>query len=609
MNKKLVSKFINCLSFRGVELEYCSGKKEDFENLPITYDYTENSLILTAELSEYYLSFIYSLVGENAVSIKSVATPKHDNVSDKIRKIISLKGFLKLSKDALVVKQNFIESKVVNRSNDEKTSISVDFLSVYEKSNIESAISFLANTRCKFYTEVVYKNLSSGTTFNLVTVIPYTYEGVIEGEEWTVYGNISTVDALKEHLKDIPFSEDFEKPIGWSTWDYYATSATENDVIKNVDFIANNPYLKDKVKYIAIDDGWEQREGDWVSGMRYPSGLKHTVDYVKDKGYEAGIWISPTRLHMQSATVCRRYDFLIRKEHGDPIMDFDMYILDPTHPDGESFLRDTFKYLKDAGFTFYKLDFVNFLLKCDRFYDKTAGHYDVLRRLFQICRECVGNKSHIMGCSLPYAVGKGVADSRRAGLDIHNHFKHIIKCLEIGWYQFPSNEKLHRLDMDYLIVRGEETANDDKSNVLNSAEGFFKANPCDDFRWRDGAEFNYNEAKCWCAVVLLSGSSIFLGDNLEKLNEKGLSLIYTTLKYADFHSAEPILKGEEGLPEVWKKQGSIYCFNFSKRAKDYTVELENGTYFDIFENKEYQVTNNKLSLTINPHDCVTLYKK
>ena len=163
--------------------------------------------------------------------------------------------------------------------------------------------------------------------------------------------------------------------------------------------------------------------------------------------------------------------------------------------------------------------------------------------------------------------------------------------------------------MDYLIVRGEETATDDKSNVINPSLGAFIANPCEDFRWRDGKEFSYIEAKCWCAVILLSGSSIFLGDNLEKLNEKGLSLIKTTIEYADFHSATPILKGEQGLPEVWKKTGSTYCFNFSKTKKDYVIDLENGNYFDIFENKEYQVTNNKLAISINPHDCVCLFKK
>ena len=611
MNKKLVSKFLNDISFKGLEIEYCSGKKENFEKVIAIYDYTDTALILTFELCEYYISFIYDRISEVAFSVKAVATPKQGEIKDKIRKIISLKCFSNFTSTALIVKENFIDSKIIEREKDEKTSISVDFLSVYEKGSVNNATTFLANTCSKFYTEISYENIKKGVLFNIITNIPYTYEGVIESESWTVYSNISTVDALKENVKEIPLTDDFSKPIGWSTWDYYATSATEDDVKENVDFIANNPCLKDKVKYIAIDDGWEQREGDWVSGMRYPSGLKSTVDYIKSKGFEAGIWISPTRLHMQSATVCRRHDFLIRKEHGDPIMDFDMYILDPTHPDGESFLRDTFKYLKDAGFTFYKLDFVNFLLKCDRFYDKTAGHYDVLRRLFQIARECVGEESHIMGCSLPYAVGKGVADSRRAGLDIHNHFKHIIKCLEIAWYQFPSNERLHRLDMDYLIVRGEETSVSDDFNVLNPCTGAFKANPSDDFRWRDGADFSYNEAKCWCAVVLLSGSSIFLGDRLSKLNDKGLELITTTLKYANFSSANPVLTDKAGLAEVWKKQadGSTYCFNFGKTTKDYSIDIENGTYFDIFTNIEYTVTNNKLNLTINSHDCVCLYKK
>ena len=40
-------------------------------------------------------------------------------------------------------------------------------------------------------------------------------------------------------------------------------------------------------------------------------------------------------------------------DYGDPVMDEDMFVLDPTHPDGEAFLRETFSYLAGCGFTFY----------------------------------------------------------------------------------------------------------------------------------------------------------------------------------------------------------------------------------------------------------------
>ena len=611
MIKISLNKMINPLKFCGVEVEYASGKKQDFNKVKKSVIQEENLVKLAYDLVEYNAEFLYKKVKENIISINATFTPKTESVKDKIRKVTSLKVFGKFSKDALLVKENFVESKIVERSKEDKTGISEDFLSIYEKSGVNNAVTFTANVNAKFYSCIAFEQKNNGVNFSVQTTIPYTYEGVISSEEWNLCLNLSTISSLENSVENYQISNDFAKPIGWSTWDYFATAATEQDVKNAVDFISNDENLKNQVKYIALDDGWQQNVGDWTSGVRYPSGLKSLVSYINEKGYEAGIWLAPTRLHYQSATVMRRYDFLVKNEYGDPIMDFDMYILDPTHPDGEKFLRETFAYLKDCGFTFFKLDFVAFLLKCDRFYDKNAGHYDVLRKLFKIARECVGDKCHIMGCSLPYAVGKGVADSRRAGLDIHNHYPHLIKCLEIAWYQFPSNERLHRLDMDYLIVRGGNTSSDAQTNVLNPALGAYKAKPCDTFRWRDGGDFTYNEAKSWCAVVLLSGSSIFLGDELSKLNEKGLSLIYTTLKYADFKSATPILKGSEGLPEIWQKKdiGATYVFNYGKTAKEYTIALENGTYFDIFENTEYVVTNNTLTLTINSRDCACLYKK
>lgn len=597
------------LYFRGVEVEFVSGKKWSLNQMAVGFISSQSNMCIHAELDEYQADFFYQKVQNDVVSCKAVLTPKTDCVKDKIRKITSLKAFGFYSQDALLIKQDFTDSGVVERQKKDKKGLSENYLSIYEKNGQDNAVTFTGCLQAKFYSHVAYEQRKNGILFRLETSIPVSFVGKIESEEWTVHLHSSTVDALEQSVREYPKTNEFVKPIGWSTWDYYFTSATENDVKANVDFIAGNKTLKEKVRYVAIDDGWQQREGDWICGARYPSGLKSLVSYIQEKDMEAGVWIAPTRLHFLCGTVMRRHDFLVRNDLGDPIMDEDMYVLDPTHPDGEKFLRETFAYLKDCGFTFYKLDFVSNLLKCDRFYDKSAGPYDALRKLFNIARECIGQESHLMGCSLPYCIGKGVADSRRAGLDIHNTFSHLKKCLEMAWYQFASNERVHRLDLDYLIVRGKDTTDDKQTNVLNPLQGLYQAEQTDKFRWRDGEDFSYNEAKCWCAILLMSGSSLFLGDNLQRLNEKGLSLVYTVLKYADFHSSTPVLSGGEGLPEIWKKKetGSVYVFNFGDEQKEHVLQIENGRYYDAFENKEYVVSNGTLCLSIQPHDCICLY--
>ena len=157
-------------------------------------------------------------------------------------------------------------------------------------------------------------------------------------------------------------------------------------------------------------------------------------------------------------------------------------------------------------------------------------------------------------------------------------------------------------------MRGDQTSNDDKTNVLNPGKNACLQNPTKEFRWRDGEDFSYSEAKSWCSIMIMSGSSIFLGDNLTKLNEKGMNLIKKVLENADFHSAKPVFTCEEGLPEIWEKENALFVYNFGENPKKYALKVQNGDYTDIFEEKSYTCQNGILELEIEPHDCVCLKK-
>ena len=313
----------------------------------------------------------------------------------------------------------------------------------------------------------------------------------------------------------------------------------------------------------------------------------------------AGVWLSITK-----PAVMRRNAFLSVDANGDPLPDEDMYMLDPTHPDGERFLRETFTYLASCGFTFYKLDFISNVLTMERFYDKNAGPYDALAKLIAIVRQTVPDGSHVMGCSLPYGMGAGYVDSRRTGLDIHNTYKHLIQCLEGYLPQFASNERIYRNDLDYLVVRGPQTTDDPMTNPINPAAGRYRAEPSERFRWRDGADFTYNEGKMWCGIVLMAGGSIFLGDKLTALNEQGLELLRRTLAEADFKAAVPVVDGSGTLPRIWKKKGWLFVFNFSDTQQHYTIDLE-GTYRDVYTDEEL-TANGAVDITVNAHDCLCL---
>ena len=302
----------------------------------------------------------------------------------------------------------------------------------------------------------------------------------------------------------------------------------------------------------------------------------------------------------------RRNDFLIRNKLGDPQMDEEFYILDPTHPDGEKFIREIYTYLKEKGFGFYKIDFISNMLFAESFYDKNAGPYDALRKLLGTIRECVGD-GHIMGCSLPYGYADEYVNSRRTGLDIHNTWKHIKKCSEIYFPQFASQKTVYQNDLDYLIVRGKDTSCEEDTNVINPAKGKYLSEPTEDFRWRDGEDFTYDEAKFWCAIILLSGSSVFLSDRLSLLNEKGLDLVRKTVENADFISAIPVCNNGE-LPNVWHKEDSIYILNYTEETKTYCVDAD-GEYEDIFSGEKFKDEDGKLTVALKKHDCAFLKKR
>ena len=44
--------------------------------------------------------------------------------------------------------------------------------------------------------------------------------------------------------------------------------------MKNAEFIANDPVLKQHVKRIIVDDGWQYCYGEWEANSLFPQGMK-----------------------------------------------------------------------------------------------------------------------------------------------------------------------------------------------------------------------------------------------------------------------------------------------------------------------------------------------
>lgn len=611
--KEVFSKISNFLGakYKGFYLVNKDGKKfsQNYAQ-KVKLKETFNALELTGELYGYSFNINFSKENNGSILIGMNLSGKTDN---DVRRLTPLVAEIDTNSETNILTHDFFNSGVKSCSKNQKGK-SIFHIGVGEV-NGKNHFTMINVIPSKFFSAFTFSVKGNKTEVGFVTDFPYTYEGEYFSETARLYIGMSTTDAMSLDTNDMP-NRNFERPIGWSTWDYYFRDVSDECIKENTDFIYNDKELKSYVKYIAIDDGWEQVEGDWFEGGRIKSGLKATAEYIKSKGFEPGIWTAPVRVDMLSGNAMRRLKpALVKNDYGDPHIYDAMYVLDPTHPQAENFIKDIYTYLKSCGFTFYKIDFLDYITNSDYFYDKTAGHYDVLRKLLAMVRECVGKDAHVMGCNMPFGVGDGVVQSRRVGLDIHNHWGHIVKCMEFYLTQFATQDKIYQNDLDYLVVRGAETGDDSEpNNVTYHAYNYFKKNPPKGFVWRQGEDFSYNEAKFWATIVLMSGSSIFLGDRLSRLNERGLGIIKRTLKNADYISAKPIDTLMTPASDVWYKENGrqLFAFNWTEEDKIVNIDVEklfgirNSRFTDVYTDAIHNAENGIMSFNLKPHESVAV---
>lgn len=335
-------------------------------------------------------------------------------------------------------------------------------------------------------------------------------------------------------------------PTGWNSWDYYYSSVTAADVLENVDELAADPILATAIEYVVVDMGWSHGHGEWYPNRRFPEGTAGLARRIAKRGFVLGIWTAPLLVDPLSPFGLRGPDCFIKNRHGDPLRHGGDFLIDPTHPEGQVFLREVYRRLREEGYRFFKVDFVDGLLTAERFHDAGKGHFDALRDLFALIRDCVGDESHILGCSLPPGCGPGVVDSGRVGVDIHNQWSHVEWAFDYLQLSYWLHDRVWTNDVDFLVVRGGETSGERETTVRNP-----EARNPDPPKWRRGPVFaTLDEARTWGDIVALSGGSLFLGDRLSKLNDAGLALIHRLVSPTGV-AARPLDLGDGARASLW----------------------------------------------------------
>ncbi len=93
---------------------------------------------------------------------------------------------------------------------------------------------------------------------------------------------------------------------GWNSFDYFLNTETLDGIVENAEEIRATQELRDRIKWVTVDSGWEYRWGEYVAvEHRFPGGLPNLVRQMRKRGLQTGIWTAPLMVERWSTRVTR----------------------------------------------------------------------------------------------------------------------------------------------------------------------------------------------------------------------------------------------------------------------------------------------------------------
>jgi len=253
------------------------------------------------------------------------------------------------------------------------------------------------------------------------------------------------------------------EPIGgFETWYNHYLDIDEAMILRDLEALGSNDNLanamfleKGKPVVFQIDDGWENRVGDWAPNeKKFPNGVASLAARVEAKGLIPGLWIAPFLLMPDSLTARDHPDWLLRDARGRPVLAAwnpgwggDTYCLDISKPEVDEYLLGLFDTIVNAwGFRYLKLDFLYAgMLRGSSPEGGRAGesrgywelYGDLLRRITSVKFTKAGKPVAWLACGAPFECTAPFMPLMRVGADTRERWDWPILKL-IGHQGRPS---------------------------------------------------------------------------------------------------------------------------------------------------------------------------
>lgn len=312
-------------------------------------------------------------------------------------------------------------------------------------------------------------------------------------------------DILKiKYFKPIDKSRFALPPSGWCSWYFYYQEINEDEVKRNARWIADN--LKDYgAVYVQLDDGWQGtghglgENRDWTTiDKRFSGGMDGLAAYIKSLGLKPGIWLAP---HGQSN------EAIVKKNHGVFLLKPDgssasstwegKFLVDPSTPESQKYLKDLFSTLSGWGYEYFKIDGQPIVVreyrnKKSSMKNPADDPDELYRDTLESIRAAIGPDRYLLGCWVVPLEGVGLMNGSRIGADVlpnWDGFKFAMRATmeyyflhNIAWYADP----------DVLVVR---------------------------------SPLPLEQARAWATLQGLTGQAVLTSDRLPDLSSERVELL------------------------------------------------------------------------------------
>ncbi len=436
----------------------------------------------------------------------------------------------------------------------------------------------------------------------------FTFETVLSDTEGRSYADVTVREGVLSDKYNIEFSpinknSTFKTPpAGWMTWYAVKFGACEKNVLENAAWQAEN--LKDfGADCVWVDWEWYHKEfneerGDGVNSLladpeKYPHGMKHVADKIKEMGLVPAIWIGFTNEPAKNRYIEEHPEMVV----SDELSWCGKYFYDFSNPHYlDEYLPEAVGEVLDWGYEAVKYDTLPIAITQHEkhhgnMYDPSMTSKEAFRNMVMRVRELLGESVYMLSCAgstnAEILWASDIFDAARIGDDIFDWEEYLKNCIDKVLMFYPLHNIQLYNDPDNVVLREE----------FNTLE----------------------QARSRASFVSLLGLPMTFGDEFSTLSEDRINIIKRSLPILDIHPMDlcsasfdrrnlTINLCIEKNFESWQVSG---LFNMTDKESTRSVSLsedlhlDGGEYlvYDFYRDEFLGRISDYVTLDFLPYEC------